>query len=274
MEDAEVGKYFAAIHRLEEGYGFNELNVRNVAGEEPLVSGEEPLVSGEQLYILFDKLPKVVKNAYPSNIKPELEKMVDDADKYEITSNVNVGLYPQKIVPESDIKYIGNVLRRITEPATRVHISDYTAGSIEARDPVRNFRLFSDQKTKEINQLLRELPNLESQLKVDMNINTRIYGENDKGSGSIINNVECIGNLEENDFVLNKMKPHSYGADKGLWEVLCYVGNMDEIKERPLDESLKDSYQAGNINLDDAVQFCELAMKGNKESVEKVDALL
>jgi len=267
MEDAEVGKYFAAIHRLEEGCGFNELNVRNVAGE-------EPLVSGEQLYILFDKLPKVVKNAYPSNIKPELEKMVDDADKYELTSNVNVGLQPQKIVSESDIKYIGNVLRRVTEPVTRVHISDYTAGSIEVRDSVRNFRLFDDQKTKEIEQLLKEIPGWESQLKVDMNINTRIYGENDKGSGSIINNVECIGNLEENDFVLNKIKPHSYGADKGLWEVLCYVGNMEEIKKRPIDESMNDSYSVSNINLKDAVRFCELAMKGNKESVEKVYALL
>ncbi len=250
MGDEDVGKYFATVHRLEEGYGFNELNVRNVAGA-------EPPISGEQLYILFDKMPEVVKNAYPSNIKPELEKVVDDADKYEITSNVNVGLYPQKIVPESDINFIKNVL-----------------SSLSAEYSGRDYRPFNESRAGEIKQFLGEIPDLESQLKTIVEINTRIYGESDKGSGSMIYNIEGQGNLEDDDFVLNEIKPHSYGADRGLWEVLCYVGDMDEIKKRPFERSLEDSHQPGNINLKDAIQFCELAMEGDKVQVEKVYALL
>ncbi len=252
MEDADVRKYFATIHSLKEVYGFNELNPRTVAGE-------EPLISGEQLQILFDNMPEVVKNAYPSNIKPKLEKIVDDADKYEITSNAIVSLYPQKIIPESDINYIDNILRKATKPVTGVHISEDTTGS------THNFRLFSDLKTKEIERFLGEIPDLESQLKATVDINTQIYGESNKGSGSMIYNIECQGILKDDDFVPNEIKPHSHGADKGLWEVLCYVGDMDEIKKRPFERSMGDSYQAGNINLKDAVPFCELAIEGDKE---------
>ncbi|MCK4729935.1 MAG: hypothetical protein KAT28_01310 [Candidatus Aenigmarchaeota archaeon] len=272
MGDAEVGKYFAAIHRLEEKYGFNNLNVENTGLDIRNTAGEEPPISGEQLEALFEKMPKLVTNAYPSNFQPELEEMVDNIENYNISSKVRISVYPQKIVPEGHLKTAEIVLGKVANPVSELHLPGYTEGSLNVITfPERKFNLveLTEYGKEKVEDFLKNISDLDSLLGINMEVDTRIYGESDKGSGSIIYNIEGYGNLDGTNFSPKEITGHSHGADEGLWETLYYLGDMKEIKKRPLRRNSEDSYQSGRISFKDAVNLCELAMKGDKVKFDK-----